>query len=219
MINIKGKLFVIEGTDGSGKATQSKMLVEKLKSEGFNVKLLDFPNYNSVYGKLIRKYLEGDFGNSIELDPYLVSVLYADDRRLQKDEIIEELEKGTIIIANRYVESNMAHQTAKLSEDKKEKFIRWLNNLEYELNGLPKSTKTFFLYLPLEYRETLMSNRKKLDGHELNKEYQIKAENQYMDLAKKEDWIIIDILKNNEIKKREEILEEIYFNILKLINL
>ena len=219
----RAKFFVVAGTDGSGKATQSAMLKELLEKKGHNVSLFEFPNYNSFYGKLIGRYLNGEFGDPTQLDPYIVSVLYAEDRRHMRKQIMDGLNNNNIIIANRYIESNIAHQSIKLPQEKQGEFEKWLYDLEYNINKLPKPTISFFLYLPYSFRRRLMKERlkntereytNKMDGHESNENYQLLVEKKYFEIAEKEKWVIIDVMKNNKIRDKKDILNEIYDKLL-----
>ncbi len=118
----KGKLIVIDGGDGSGKTTQANLLVDYLKKRGFKVKYYDFPRYySSFHGKLVGRFLAGEFGSLDSVSPYLASLAYALDRASVKEEMEEWLAKGGIIICNRYVTSSMAHQSARLPEKERKK--------------------------------------------------------------------------------------------------
>lgn len=148
--NSEGKLIVIEGSDGSGKTTQASLLKAYLEKESFSVETIDFPRYKeSFHGKTIEKYLKGEFGKLDSVSPYLISLAYSLDRATAKREMNAWLRAGKIILANRYATSNMAHQSAKLPENKREDFLKWLLELEYKVNKIPKEDIVIYLHVPV----------------------------------------------------------------------
>ena len=223
-----GKLFVIDGTDGSGKQTQSSLLKERLKNEGIDFRAVSFPNYDSPSSALVKMYLEGDFGtNAQEISPYIASTFYAADRYATfKTEFEEYYNNGGIIIADRYTTSNMIHQAGKIKDDKeREKFLDWLWDFEFNLYGLPIPTEVIFLNMPLEYSKKLMENREnkitheaKKDIHESSKEHLQSAYNEACKLAKKYNWYEIKCVKEDKIRTVEDINDEIYKVITDKIN-
>lgn len=223
-----GKLFVIDGTDGSGKQTQSSLLKERLKNEGIDFRAVSFPNYDSPSSALVKMYLEGDFGtNAQEISPYIASTFYAADRYATfKTEFEEYYKNGGIIIADRYTTSNMIHQAGKIKDDKeREKFLNWLWDFEFNLYGLPIPTEVIFLNMPLEYSKKLMENREnkitheaKKDIHESSKEHLQSAYNEACKLAKKYNWYEIKCVKEDKIRTVEDINDEIYNVITDKIN-
>ena len=223
-----GKLFVIDGTDGSGKQTQSSLLKERLKNEGIDFRAVSFPNYDSPSSALVKMYLEGDFGtNAQEISPYIASTFYAADRYATfKTEFEEYYKNGGIIIADRYTTSNMIHQAGKIKDDKeREKFLNWLWDFEFNLYGLPIPTEVIFLNMPLEYSKKLMENREnkitheaKKDIHESSKEHLQSAYNEACKLAKKYNWYEIKCVKEDKIRTVEDINDEIYKVITEKIN-
>ena len=223
-----GKLFVIDGTDGSGKQTQSSLLKERLKKEGIDFRAVSFPNYESPSSSLVKMYLEGEFGkNAQEISPYIASTFYAADRYATfKTEFEEYYNNGGIIIADRYTTSNMIHQAGKIKDDKeREKFLDWLWDFEFNLYGLPIPTEVIFLNMPLEYSKKLMENREnkitheaKKDIHESSKEHLQSAYNEACKLAKKYNWYEIKCVKEDKIRTVEDINDEIYKVITDKIN-
>lgn len=222
-----GKLFVIDGTDGSGKQTQSNLLKERLKKENIDFKSVSFPNYDSPSSALVKMYLAGEFGNDpIQINPYIASTFYAVDRyaTFQK-ELKNYYDNGGIIIADRYTTSNMVHQAGKIKDDdERNKFLDWLWNYEFNLYGLPVPTQVIFLNMPTEYAEKLMKNREnkithesKKDIHENNKQHLIDAYNEACKLSKKFNWIEVKCVKDNQIRTIEDISNEIYDKIKKYI--
>jgi dTMP kinase len=187
----KGKLVVVEGTDGSGKTVQTRLLVEKLSKEGYQVQMTDFPQYGkSFFANMIEKYLKGGYGwtqalrNHLkthplttisdsesaeciesrpdEVNPYLTSLLYAGDRWEAGSLMHKWLDDGDIITSNRYVCSNMAHQGAKIGDTKeRKKFFEWIEELEYKVYAIPKPDLTIYLHVPIEISQELIKTRTK----------------------------------------------------------
>lgn len=220
----RGKLIVFEGTDCSGKSTQIDLLIEKLKSLNQEVVTLDFPNYSTPTGKIVRKYLDGEFGPANDIPAKVASIFYAEDRFASKNFIHNELNKGNVTILDRYVESNMGHQGGKIRNPiEREKFFEWLHKLEYENFKLPKPDAVVFLFMPYEVGHQLMGERErksefhpgaeKLDGHEGCKEHMKNAEEAYLHLAKLYGWIMINCAPNgtmDSLKTPKEIHKELW---------
>ena len=220
-----GKLFVIDGTDGSGKQTQIKALKERLEKEGIEFKSVSFPNYESESSALVKIYLNGELSEDPkEISPYIASTFYAADRYITfKKEYEEYYQNGGIILADRYTTSNMVHQAGKIKDDKeREKFLNWLWDFEFNLYGLPIPTEVFFLNMPTEYAIKLMENRKnkitheeKKDIHERNPEHMKDAYIEACKLSKKYNWKEIKCVKDEKIRSIEDIHEEIYNELIK----
>ena len=213
-------LIVIEGTDGSGKATQANILKKKLEELGHKVTYFDFPQYDGFFGKLIGRYLNNEFGDAVKLDPHLVSLMYASDRLSVKGNIINA--NNDIIIANRYTTANLAHQGSKIEQSKRKDFFNWLEELEYSQFGLPNPDLVIFLYVPSDYAQNLvdMKNKRdytnvKRDAHESDKNYLDKTANVYIELSKKDNWHMINCVKDNKLLSIEEI-SEMVFDIIKI---
>ena len=215
-----GKLFVIDGTDGSGKQTQLEKLKQRLTQEKIEFKSVSFPNYESPSSSLVKIYLNGELSEDPkEISPYIASTFYAADRYITfKKEYEEYYKNGGIILADRYTTSNMVHQAGKIKDDKeREKFLNWLWDFEFNLYGLPIPTEVFFLNMPTEYALKLMENRKnkikkeeKKDIHERNQEHMKDAYNEACKLSKKYNWKEIKCVKDGKIRTIEDIHEEIY---------
>ena len=211
------KLIVIEGTDCSGKETQSKLLIEKLKKNGEKVIRIDFPRYDTPTGKIIGGPLLGKpsicksyFPNPSNVDPKIASMYYAIDRYNMKDEILKYLNDGYYVILDRYVSSNMAHQAGKITDaSKRLEMYNFLEDLEYNLLGLPKASKTVLLYMPVEYANILKKNRKELDEVEKNNEYLKNSERTYLELANMYNFSIINCVKDGNIRSIEDINNEL----------
>ena len=157
-----GKLFVIDGTDGSGKQTQFDLLKKHLDNDEIKYKTVSFPNYDSPSSSLVKMYLSGEFGkNASDVSPYIASTFYAADRYATYiKEFKEYFENGGIILADRYTTANMVHQAGKISDkQEREKFLNWLFDLEFNIYGLPKPTKVFFLNMPPEKVKELIKDR------------------------------------------------------------
>ena len=194
---MQGKIIVIEGTDCSGKETQSKLLEKRLNSIGKKCVRFDFPNYESPTGRIIGGAYLGrpEIGPSffkegaVNVDPHVVCLYYAADRKYEMPEIEKYLNDDYYVILDRYTTSNLAHQGSKI-HDKDERFnmYQWIDKLEYWLLGLPKPDKTIFLHVPLENTLELRKNRKSIDEHEKSPEYLKRAEESYLELSELYNW-------------------------------
>ena len=217
---MKGKLIVIEGTDCSGKETQSNLLIEKLKSDGVRIEKFSFPNYNSPTGKIIggpylgKSYIcDGWFPEGApNVDPKVSALYYAADRLYNIDKIKFLLDNGVNVILDRYVYSNMAHQGGKLDNmSDRNSMYDWLDNLEFNLLELPKPDISVFLHMPFEFSLILKKNREEdMDQNEKDKNHLINAENAFIELAKKYDFYTIQCNDGDRIKTIEEINEDLY---------
>ena len=220
-----GKLFVIEGTDGSGKQTQVEKLTQRLTENNMEYMKLSFPRYESESSSLVKMCLAGKFGeNAKDVSPYIASTFYAADRYATYKTVFEKYyNDGGIIIADRYTTANMVHQAGKIKDEKeREKFLNWLWDFEFNLYGIPVPTEVFFLNMPPEYALELMKNREnkithesKKDIHEKDKEHIKDSYLAACDLVKKYNWYEIQCVKDNKIRTIEEIHEEIYQEIVK----
>lgn len=157
----KGKLIVIDGIDGSGKATQTKFLDKRLKKEGYKVRSIDFPRYyDNFFGALIGDYLSGKFGDFIQTDPRVASVLYAADRFESSGQIRKWLDAGYVVISDRYVSANQIHQGSKIrSATKRRKFLLWLDKMEFEIFKIPRPDMVIYLDVPFEVSKKWLENK------------------------------------------------------------
>lgn len=223
-----GKLIVIDGVDSSGKQTHTEMLAERLIKDGYDVKRLSFPDYDSPSSSLVKMYLSGQFGeNPDDVNAYAASSFFAADRfaSYRTKWKSDYLNKNKIIIADRYVSSNMIHQASKLeTEEEKNKFLNWLSELEYDIYGIPKPDITFFLDMPVECAELLMKERKnkfsgeeQKDIHENNRDYLEKSYNNACHAAKSLGWHRIDCTRNGKIRTIAQINDELYRDVKKII--
>ena len=213
-----GKIIVIEGTDCSGKETQSKLVEDKLKSLGKKCIRFGFPMYDTPTGKIIGgPYLgKREIGDSFfeeenkDVDPYVVSLYYAADRKYNMKKIEKYLKDDYFVILDRYTTSNLAYQGSKI-KDKDERFnmYQWIDKLEYWLLGLPKPDKTIFLHMPYVYALELMKNREYEDGTERSVSYFKQAEEAYIELSELYNWDKIECVNDNNIRSINDINEEI----------
>ncbi len=213
-----GKLIVIEGVDASGKATQTKCLYDRLAAEYGAVRQISFPDYNSDFAVPIKRYLAGDLGkHADDVNPYAASLFYAIDRYASyKRDWSDFYEHDGILVADRYVTSNLVHQAAKITGDK-HGFIHWLSDLEYDKLTLPRPDLVLFLDMPPAYARQLMQNRaNKITGsmqkdiHESDSGYLERAYDNAMQIAAITGWQIVSCVKNGAVRSIEDIHEEIY---------
>ena len=203
-------LIVIDGIDGSGKQTQTELLKNKLISKGKKVITYEFPNYSTFFGKMIREYLDGKFGDSTKVDAKLISILYALDRFEVGKEIRAYLSKGYYVLCDRYTQSNMAYQTSKLPKDKHEEFLHFIEEMEFKYFNLPVPNKIIFLKVPVKISDNNLSNRDSVDGHEKNKNYQNNVLDAYINLSKKyPNWEVIDCMNGESLRSIDEIHQDI----------
>jgi len=224
-----GRLFVIDGTDGSGKQTQFELLKERLTNNNIGYKTVSFPNYNSPSSALVKMYLSGEFGTDAKkISPYIASTFYAVDRYATfKKELEEYYNNDGIILADRYTTANMVHQAGKIHDEKeREKFLDWLFDLEFNIYGLPKPSKVFFLNMPPKKAIELIAERKNKftgddgkDIHENDAKHLEDSYNSACTLVPKYGWHEIKCVKGNELRTREDIHEEIYSEIEKILNI
>ena len=172
----RGLLIVLEGSDGSGKATQLNLLSERLKSAGYDVAVFDFPRYGNASSHFIRQYLGGKYGPAGDVSPYTASLFYALDRYEAAKDIRRQVDNGKIVLIDRYVGSNMAHQGAKFDDPVEQRgFFVWEDNLEYQLLNIPRPDTSLFLRVPAETSIKLINQRaganKSRDQHEANPEH------------------------------------------------
>ncbi|WP_371376270.1 dTMP kinase [Sporomusa aerivorans] len=215
---MKGKLIVIEGTDGSGKATQSGQLSVRLAAEGVPVRKVDYPNYQSQSSALVKMYLNGEFGNRPEaVNAYAASAFYAVDRIASYKKDWEDFYlNGGVVIADRYTTSNMIHQAVKIADQAaKKSYLDWLWDFEFAKCGLPVPDKVFFLAMPPAASQELLCGREKKSGgtqdiHEQDSQYLAYCFANACEIAEQYNWHTIECLHNGTIKTIEQIHSEIY---------
>src|SRR5262249_45509284 len=141
-------LIAIEGIDGSGKRTQVDLLAKALTERGYSVYSTGFPQYDSWFGRMVGSFLNGEFGPLDSVDPHFTSMLYAGDRFEAKPQLEAKLNSGQLVLADRYVASNLAHQTARVAPEKRAEFLEWIRYLEYQVYGLPREALILYLRVP-----------------------------------------------------------------------
>ncbi|MDD4878086.1 MAG: AAA family ATPase [Candidatus Nanoarchaeia archaeon] len=209
-------IITITGSDGSGKATQTKILVERAIKEQYKVKTMSFPQYEKFWGKVIKAYLRGDFGTLEQVDPHDASMLYAMDRLEAKPQLLRWLREGSNIILDRYLESNYAHQAGKYKGKERERMLLWLYDLEIEQNEIPESDMVIYLDLPVEWTLKAIEKRskedtnRKQDLHESNAQHLFDTQETYRMLANRDKrWRIIPCLKDDSTRYTEEEVAEL----------
>jgi dTMP kinase len=230
----KGKIIVIEGTDCSGKETQTTLLVSKLEKEGYKVKRLSFPWYDSPTGKIVGACLLGKPAMCEEVlkedhsffpegggnvDSLTALLYYAADRRYHLSELNQLIDEGYILIIDRYVTSNMAHRGGLLEKRQDRLDIyKKIETLEYDILELPRPDLTILLYLPYEYACILKKDRKEVaDETERNEKYLKLGEKAYLELSAIYDYDVIDCVKDKQIRTIEDINKELYVKVRKII--
>jgi len=213
--NKKGKFLVIEGSDGSGKKTQWGLLKKRLAKENIPYFSADFPIYQSFFGRFIKSYLHGEFGDPVKIDPYHASFAYALDRFFYKNKLEKALQNGRVVVANRYMESNKLHQGAKFtSRAQLNEYLAWLDNFEFSKLKVPRPNLVLYLYVPAEISRHLINKRsrkKKIDQHESNYLYQKKVTTVSRYLCRRyQHWYLVDCVKDGKLLSRQEIHEKIW---------
>lgn len=213
---MRGKLIVIEGLDGSGKATQSKLLFERLLAKGLSVRKVSFPNYESDSSALVKMYLAGEFGKKPEdVNAHAASVFFAVDRYASyKSDWGKFYEEGGIVIADRYTTSNAIHQCSKLPKEQWDGFVKWLFDLEFQLMGIPAPDKVIYLQVDPAVSQKLMSIRyqgdeSKKDIHESNLDHLAKSRAAAVYCADKLGWTTIQCDDGETMRSIENIHEDI----------
>lgn len=213
----KGVFVVLDGIDGSGKATQTALLLERLRKAGYKTGTIDFPRYyDNFFGKFTGEYLTGKLG---DVHPYLASMLYALDRWESKGEIEKSLKEGKVFVCNRYVSANMIHQGGRVKNAKQRKeMMEFLKKMEFEIFGIPRPDVVLYLDVLPEVGQKLIGKKssraykgKKRDIHESDKQHLINARNQALRLVKQnDDWRKVNCMKGKEILSQGEVSELIW---------
>lgn len=225
----RSKIVVIEGTDGSGKATQTKLLMERLKAEGYKVYTTSFPNYESQSSALVKMYLGGEISpDASGVDAKAASIFYAADRYITYKKEMEKVytENDSVMVFDRYVGSNIIHQGSKViaditdenvKKDKLQKFISWLDNLEHVDFGIPKADVTIYLRVPVEYTIKLREGRnnkftggEKQDIHEADTNHLRNAGMSGMMAADMLGWDVVECVREDSMRTIEDIADEVY---------
>lgn len=207
-----GKIIAIEGSDGVGKATQTKLLVQHLRKDDFKVAFLSFPRYETQTGKKIKKYLEGELGNPKNIDPLTSAVLYHNDRKDAITVMEKMIKENDFLILDRYKYSSFAHQPAKL--EKPEEMIHIMKKIEQLESDIREADLVIFLHVTPEISQRLLKKEKKTDMLESDIEYLRRTNDLYKELAKRKNWKTIECLKNGNLLSMEEIHKKIYKEVL-----
>lgn len=217
---MKGLFIMIEGTDGSGKTTQTGLLVERLQQEGYAVEQISFPQYGSPSATMVEAYLRGDFGSADEVSAEQASIFYAVDRFAAKKKITNWLQEGKIVIANRYVASNMGHQGGKIKDPaKRQAYFDWNYELEYTIFDIPKPDVNIILHVPTEISKQLIDAREAAGNHDrtgrdIHHEdisHLKDAEQAYIDIAKRfTEFTLIPCTEHNAMRSIQDIHNTIW---------
>ena len=226
--NYKGKFIALEGIDGSGKSTQLKLLAGRLKKERYKTAFIDFPQYGKKSAGLVEEYLNAKYGTSKEVGPYRASIFYACDRFDASFQIRDWLKQGKIVITDRYVGSNIGHQGGKI-KDKKErnKFLKWLYELEYSIFNIPKPDFSFIFKVPpliarglsgkitdkiKKAKKKIYLGRKKRDIHEKDLKHLSDTEKSYLEIARQfpKDFKIIECFRKGKLLSPKIIHDDVW---------
>ncbi|MBD3310347.1 hypothetical protein GF351_03955 [Candidatus Woesearchaeota archaeon] len=218
----RGILIAIEGNDSCGKATQQELLLSRLKKNNYRTADFSIPQYDKFWGKLIGRYLSGEFGKIDDISPYLVCLPFAMDMLSLKGRIMEWLEQGRVIVADRYIQSNIAYTAAKKKGEERKEIIEWLNQMYYEENNMPQEDMILHLDMPLSICQDLLmkkANRRYLKGtkkdiHERNLPYLKEVDKVYQLLKKKGKWETIRCTCDGKLLSKQDISDEIW-NVVK----
>ena len=212
-----GKLIVIEGTDGSGKSTQFRLLTQRVEQEGIPFQKLVFPQYAEESSALIRMYLGGEFGSKpSDVNAYAASSFYAVDRYASYKKVWGQwYEQGGLVLSDRYTTSNAVHQASKEPVEKQGAFLAWLYEFEYDRLGLPRPDLVIYLDVPTEYTEQMMRSREAATGtnadiHEQDLAYLATCRETGRRAAHFYGWTVIDCVRDGKMRTIEDIHEEIY---------
>ncbi len=214
----RGKFIAMEGIDGSGKRTQIELLVRALEAKGLAVSAIGFPNYDGFFGKLVGQFLNGDFGALDSVDPRFSAMLYAGDRLQAAPGIRADLDAGKMVLADRYIASNLAHQGSRVPREKRDEFLAWLKKLEYEIYALPQEDLVIYLRVNADEAHRLVGEKAKRDYTRLKRDIQEAdmehletAAQVYDQLAKQPHWVTIDGHERgaNALRSPKDIHQEI----------
>ncbi len=219
----QGKFIVIDGTDGSGKTVQANRLIERLRAEGRNSQLQDFPRYGKPSAWFVEKYLKGDYGSAAEVGPKRASMFYALDRYDAAPQIREALAQGSVLVSNRYVSANKGHQMSRIADPQAQiEFLDWLNNLEYGIMGIPKPDLTLILHVPAEIGFELSRSRDggKTDILQKDLGHLQAAERTYLHLPEidtAENWKVVECVSEGRLLPIDAIHELIWSQVSPLL--
>ena len=226
-MNPPGKLIAIEGIDGSGKRTQVELLAKALIAGGHAVYSTGFPQYDSWFGKMVGQFLNGDFGALETVDPHFSALLYAGDRFEAKPRLEAALTQGKIVLVDRYIGSNLAHQTARTKEADRPAFISWIEHLEYSIYNLPRETMVLYLRVPPRQAQELVGRKSarsyttaKKDLLEASLRHLEDAAAMYDQLAQRPHWATIACFDETRgaMRSQKHIAAEILAAVLQVLS-
>lgn len=219
---MSGVFVVIDGTDGSGKGTQTARLHQRLAAAGRDVVLVDFPRYGEPSAYFVERYLRGEYGKLTDVDAYRASVFYALDRFDASRGIREALARGAVVVANRWVSANKGHQMAKIADPaERARFLAWVNELEYGVLGVPKPDRTILLHVPADVGFGLVAEKderaylqgRERDIHEGDREHLRAAEDAYLsllELDRSERWCRVECVERGRLLAIDEVAERVW---------
>lgn len=214
----RGKLIAIEGIDGSGKRTQLELLRAALTKLGHSLCCTGFPQYDSWFGKMVGQFLNGELGALETVDPHFTALLYAGDRFEANPKLEAALAQGKIVLADRYIGSNLAHQTARVPPPQRDSFVAWIEHLEYDIYQLPRETLVLYLRVPPTQAQALVGRKsarpyttEKKDILEASLRHLEEAAGMYDQLARRPNWATIQCFdeSRNAMRSQEQIAAEI----------
>lgn len=221
---MSGKLIVFEGTDGSGKATQARLLCQRLEREGIPYQEIDFPRYGKPSAAMVQEYLDGNLGKKPgDVNAYAASLFFSMDRYASyKQDWGDFYEAGGLIVADRYTTSNAVHQASKLPESERKAYLDWLFDLEYRLLGLPKPNLVIYLDMPTEITEQMMRRREQTTGthadiHEQDETYLKNCRANAKEIVKACGWSVVDCAEDEKPRTPEDIHAQVYQLVKKLL--
>jgi dTMP kinase len=222
-----GKLIAIEGIDGSGKRTQVGLLEKALTAGGHSVYSTGFPQYDSWFGKMVGQFLNGDFGALESVDPHFSALLYAGDRFEAKFRLETALNQGKAVLVDRYIGSNLAHQTARVRDEDRPAFIDWIEHLEYNIYNLPREALVLYLRVPPRQAQELVA-RKSARSYTKNKQDILEASLRHLEdaaamydeLSRRPNWATIPCFDETRgaMRPQKHIATEIVAAVLQVIS-
>ena len=224
---VRGKLIAIEGIDGSGKRTQVELLATALRTQGHSVYSTGFPQYGSWFGKMVGQFLNGELGPLESVDPHFTALLYAGDRYEAKPSLEAALNNGQIVLADRYIASNLAHQTARVTPEKRAAFVAWIEHLEYGIYGLPSEDLVLYLRVPPVQAQKLVAQKSQRsytsaqnDLQEASLRHLEQAAEMYDFLSKRGSWTTIECVdaKREQMRAPKDIAKEVAGAVLPLLS-
>jgi len=219
LANSSAPLIAFEGIDGSGKGTQATRLHARLIEHGIRSELFSFPRYQSTFfGSRIGEFLNGEFGDLNELDPFLISLLYAGDRFESRERLLQARAQNEAVVLDRYIPSNLAHQSAKKSGDARSRLQEWIQQVEYGIFALPRPNLVVLLDVPVDVSQELIQRKQKrsytdlvTDLQESDMSYLEQVREIYLELAESsDDWVAVSIVQDGQLRSIEEIGTEIW---------